>query len=154
MTHRTFRIAILLSPDVAEPDFHLSPVAALSNKASLDGYCEKIAGVVDILFHPAAGIYGAQFALFPIGCSLAYLTKSQQLQSDTADKLLELFLAQTTRKALRKFVLRAVKESLNLGTVSTSTLRATSTSASSSALGESAAGQTEKKTKLDALHHS
>ncbi|KAJ0155201.1 hypothetical protein CTA2_12932 [Colletotrichum tanaceti] len=55
-------------------------------------YCARIADVVDVFFHPAAGTFGVQSAPLPIGMALMYLDSSEDgSDSETKRKLRGLF---------------------------------------------------------------
>lgn len=106
VTHNMMRVASAIAPEMWVD----TTLPEACSRSSLDSYCENIAGVVGVLFHPTAGIFGSQFALFPISCSLLYLTTTQQLKSEMADKLLGNFSAHRSRQPLQKFVLGVVRE--------------------------------------------
>lgn len=105
VTYRNIRRANDMAPEI----FASAPLPESCTKSSLDSYCQNIADVIGILFHPAAGIFASQFGMFPIACSLVHLTTTQQLKSETADKLLGNFSAHKSRLPLQRFVLGVVK---------------------------------------------
>lgn len=105
VVHNTMRVAYTMS-DAIDPD--PAWVQAWS-KPALDEYCTNIADVIGILLHPDSGYFWAQYAIFPVACSLRYLTTTGQLKSEAADKILNVFTGQMDRDALITFVLGAVK---------------------------------------------
>lgn len=55
-------------------------------------YCVKVAQIVDIFFHPAAGTFGIQSAPLPIGMSLVYLNSTEAgFNSEPKRKLVSFF---------------------------------------------------------------
>lgn len=82
----------------------------LCTKAALDGWASSIANTVPILLHSTAGVFGAEFAMFPISMALVYLTQTAQLETETAVKLVEMCSATNGRKGLQRFILGVVKD--------------------------------------------
>ena len=122
VTHNMMRVASTIAPEIWVD----TTLPEECSRSSLDSYCENITSVVDVLFHPTAGVFGSQFALFPVSCSLLYLTTTQQLKSETADKLLGNFSAHRSRQPLQKFVLGVVREWPGLRAVAGSSFPSTS----------------------------
>ncbi|KAL0933762.1 C6 zinc finger domain protein [Colletotrichum truncatum] len=72
--------------------FGPNPGVELPERTNPRIYCTKIANMVDVLFHPAAGTYGIQSAPLPIGMSLVYLNSTEEgFNSQEKKKLVSFF---------------------------------------------------------------
>ncbi|OLN97919.1 hypothetical protein CCHL11_02606 [Colletotrichum chlorophyti] len=67
LTYSTLRL-------VMGPEPHLE----LPERTNPRLYCAKIANIVEIFFHPAAGTFGIQSAPLPIGMALVYLNSTEE----------------------------------------------------------------------------
>jgi hypothetical protein len=106
ITNNIMHVACLTSPELkAEPEWNESFSSTAQNEL-----CRKIAEVVGVLLHPASGVFWGQYAMCPVAISLLYLTTTQQLGSETADRLLSSFSDQINPDALIRFVLGILKD--------------------------------------------
>jgi hypothetical protein len=87
-----------------------STMASLPERTDPEIYCNSIIDIVEIFLHPAAGAYGMQVLLFPLGIAYSYILSTEEGSASPAMlKILAYFEREGSGPIIRKLLGRTLR---------------------------------------------